>query len=357
MAAALTAAPVPSAAADQPVGGTLTVLTQNAYMGVDPYPQVRVRGITTDRGTLLSAARARPRWSPSVDFPTRAGALAGVIAETRPDVVGLQEVTRWLAYRDGAGTELGSIDFLPILLTALQGQGLVYTVAAVRWNGETGPYRYVDPPAGCPVRAPEGNRCWVRLQDRDVVLVNTAAPGVVVHADRTRTPSFRAQTRRWVDGIDRSWTRGFASVDLTVHGVPVRFLTTHLDTASAPDVQLAQARQAAARARTARGAAILTGDINSPSDGSGTGTYADLLGLGFTDAWVDTRDGPGLTCCQGNALVNVRSRLRMRIDVALLRGPVVSTSARTVNDVPFREAPAPVWLSDHAGVLTTLQVG
>lgn len=354
LAAALAVGPV---AADER-GGTLVVMTQNAYMGPDPFPGVRVRGRQQEPATLLAAASARPRWAPSVDFPTRAAAMADSIALARPDVIGLQEVSRWVGERSGVGLDLGTIDFLPILLQALQARGLAYSVAAERWNGETGPFPYVDSGASCRARAGAGRGCTVTVQDRDVVLVNTQTPGLSVRHATVRTPSYVTQvpTVR-LRGIDHSFTRGFAAVDLVFRGVSLRFASTHLTVDDHADVQEAQGLHLAGRLQRGTEVAVLTGDINSPADGSGSGTYRALLRAGLTDAWVDARDGAGLTCCQGNTLANVNSRYRMRIDVVLLRGAVTSTTATTVNAVPFRAEPAPIWASDHAGVVATLQVG
>ena len=72
--------------------------------------------------------------------------------------------------------------------------------------------------------------------------------------------------------------------------------------------------------------------------------------------WNKKKDGPGFTCCQNALLSNPASENNSRIDLILTHGKVKAKGGRTTNDTPFRQAPPPLWESDHAGVVTKLKV-
>ena len=69
----------------------LKVMTRNLYVGSS---FSHALAASTPEEFVLGVSRI---WSNvrRTDFRTRAGAIAGEIAATRPDVVGLQEVSRW----------------------------------------------------------------------------------------------------------------------------------------------------------------------------------------------------------------------------------------------------------------------
>ena len=85
----------------------------------------------------------------------------------------------------------------------------------------------------------------------------------------------------------------------------------------------------------------------------------------FRDTWGEYQ-GPGWTCCQESntpplapgALNNPVSTLQTRIDLILSRGAARSDgySAQLVGHTPFQMEP-PIWPSDHAGVVTAIQLG
>ena len=84
--------------------------------------------------------------------------------------------------------------------------------------------------------------------------------------------------------------RGWSAVDVKLRGRRVRFLNTHLEASSAP-VQVAQANELLAGPANTRLPLILLGDFNSPAEGTGTPTYANLLAAGFADAWSQAEPG------------------------------------------------------------------
>jgi hypothetical protein len=67
-------------------------------------------------------------------------------------------------------------------------------------------------------------------------------------------------------------------------------------------------------------------------------------------------DGEGLTCCQSADLSNPVSENVSRIDFVLGHGKVKARRSVNTNVTPFRDAPVPLWESDHGGVVSTLRV-
>src|SRR5688572_225895 len=83
--------PSAASAGDRDGGPSLTVMTRNLYLGTGlnnmltaTTPEQLVEAVTVDWAHVVAT-----------DFPTRAQALAAEVRQTRPDVIGLQEVTLW----------------------------------------------------------------------------------------------------------------------------------------------------------------------------------------------------------------------------------------------------------------------
>src|SRR3954451_2887275 len=142
----------------------LTIMTQNLYLGASLTPAVVAR----DTPTFLAAVAGAYRTAQLTDFAARAEVIADEVATNRPDVLGLQEVTRWGTSGPGVPA---SQDFLAILRAALAQRHLHYVVAATSDNANIGPVPLVKPCASLVVGA-----CLVTLQDRDVLLVSARTP-------------------------------------------------------------------------------------------------------------------------------------------------------------------------------------
>ncbi|MEU4160771.1 endonuclease/exonuclease/phosphatase family protein [Actinoplanes sp. NPDC026670] len=316
----------------------LKVMTHNIYLGASLTPALTAQttpALLTAVATIYAQVRA-------TDFTVRAEGLAEEIKRERPDLIGLQEVTTWTTSGPGAGP---SQDFLAILRQALARRGLHYAVAATSPATDVGPIPLVAPCASATVGA-----CTLRLQDSDVVLVNERTPGLRWSTPRNGLYQARQSIPLPAPGVPPvQLVHGWASVEAKHHGVPFRFVTTHLETTQAPAVQRAQATEFLAGPAAGPGNVIAVGDFNSAADGSTTDTY-QLLTSRFRDAW--TR-GPGLTCCQNSDLNNPAPQLTSRIDLVLLKGAASAKTARVVGANPFR-ATAPRYTSDHAGVAATI---
>ena len=354
--AALLALLSPAGVAQPTPHPELTVMTRNLYLGSSLAPATGIDPADPNAGLKFVGAVAEIYGTAVfTDFPTRATEIAAEVAATEPDLVGLQEVSKWTAQSGVLTAAPPSFDFLALLQSALKSKGLDYTVAGVVNNALIGPVPLVAPPAGCTASPLV---CQVTFEDRDVILVNGATAGLSV--GQARTGHYAEQEVLTTPAGPLSFDRGWVSVQGRYLGKSFRFVNTHLETEDFPTVQQAQAAEFLAG--PARGGQVIaTGDFNSAADGSTTTSYAQLTAPpAFTDAWTVNRGQLGLTCCQNSTLTNPTSELRSRIDLILTRGPIRPISAKVVGSTPFRvqtsPIPRPIWASDHAGVVATVRI-
>jgi endonuclease/exonuclease/phosphatase family metal-dependent hydrolase len=316
---------------------TVTVMTRNLYLGSDLAPALAAQSQADFLGAVAQI------WGNVLftGFPTRAGALADEVAAAHPDLIGLEEVSNWTV----TGAALTpSQDFLAILQAALLDRGLHYDVAAVSDNADIGPVPLVGPACASQVLG----ACWLRFQDRDVILVAHDRPGL--SASGARHGTYTAQQVVTTPVGQLSFSRGWATTEVSLGSRHFRFALTHLETEDAPAVQQAEGREFVAAVRTP-GGVVAVGDFNSAADGSNTKTYADLT----RDYFRDAASGVGDTCCQDGSLAVPTSQLHERIDLVLTHGPQLPQSAVRTGDTAF-EGTAPYWASDHAGVVATLRL-
>jgi endonuclease/exonuclease/phosphatase family metal-dependent hydrolase len=328
----------------------LTVLTQNLYLG-SPLTPALDPSVDTSAEFVAAVARIYAT-ALATDFPTRAEAIADTIAKEEPDLIGLQEVTDWVAVPTRPGATPPSVDFLEIVVAELSERGLDYAVAAVVDNADLGPVPLVAPQYGCGVAAAD---CVVSLKDRDVILVNEDTGGLRwwgarsgrYHSQQTFTPP---------DSPPVSFARGWVTIEAKYRGERFRFANTHLEVSSFADVQEAQAREFLAGPADSRAAVVAVGDFNSAADGSTTDSYSILAGA-LNDAWWVNDGDPGYTSGQNGTLSNTSSELDRRIDLIMTRSSwrtrVRALEAHLVGDTPFQQS-VPRWPSDHAGVVATL---
>ena len=322
------------------------VMTQNLYLGSSLDPALAADDLT-EFVTAVATIYGTVQFT---DFPARAEAIADEIAAQQPDLIGLQEVTKWTTAGPGAPA---GYDFLEILQDELQERGLNYTAAATADNADIGPAPLALGP-GCPVLAGPTFTCSVRLQDRDVILVNDDTPGLTWSAPQSGR--FTAQTVFNSPAGPLSFDRGWASIKARLNNKPFTFVNTHLETEADPPTQQAQAAEFL-NGPAKGGTVIATGDFNSAADGSTTTSYAQLTAPGrFRDAWDESALGAGYTCCQNSTLTNFPSALGSRIDLILSRASARATGdAVVVGANPFQGVP-PLYPADHAGVVATVKL-
>jgi endonuclease/exonuclease/phosphatase family metal-dependent hydrolase len=334
---------------------TVRVMTRNVYHGVDA--EIFAVPSATSFPALLQGVRAVYEGYYARKFPARAAALAREIAETAPDLIGLQEVMliRTQAPWDGSATPAATVelDYLQLLLDALEFQDLRYTVVAQARQFD------IEMPALCS-SAPAP--CLdVRHTVRDVVLARDDdyrhGPGVRIDSVRTGQFSTICSLPSPVAG-PIGVARGWVSADVKIRDLRFRFISTHLDgdcLPVTPAIQLAQMNEILSGPGTTSLPVVLVGDINSPADGTGV-TYNALLDAGFSDAFVNGGGDPAAaTCCQADDLMNPVSALSSRIDHVLVRDGLAAEDADIVGEAPADRTPGELWPSDHAGIVVTLR--
>ena len=332
--------PSPASAASEP---TVTVVTQNLYIGADLSPILAAPDIPAAlaaAGQVFAAVQAS---HPA----TRMAAVADEVAKRPPDLVGLQEATLWRSGQLGSIATAVEFDFVELLVDALAARGLSYEVVASTTN--------VD--AQFPVSTAVGLR-EIRLTEREVIL---GRAGSGLQLSNVQTANFQVNVVFPTLLGPFTSVRGWAAVDATAGDTTVRFVTTHLEGLD-PLVQLAQASEILAGPANTPLPVVLVCDCNSSASGAdpdATPTYALLRNAGFGDAWASKHPGAdGLTCCQDADLRNVPSALFERLDYILFRGDFDVRHASLLGARPGDRTDEldRVWPSDHAGVSATLEL-
>jgi hypothetical protein len=397
-------------AAAGPAGADIQTMTQNQYVGTDLIALVTEPDFNA---AVIDALETRAASLPGA----RMVALAGLIAQRAPDLVGLQEVYRFTCIdanpADSSGCQNQAIagaftDQLADTLAALGGR---YQAAATVINLNL-PATLPPPLNGAPgiPIAYDGQTIYVAVVDRDVVLARTGVPTTPVPFAALNALSPLLCSRPSGDGCNYSeaasaslqlpipglppvtvrFERGFVGVDATVGTKPYRFVVTHLETrleSFGPQGRFFQSAQSAELIGTlqvmqsvqAQPATLLVGDFNSdPRDPVfpvpaplpaflGVPPYLQVTGAGFTDAWTQrpgttsAQGAPlvGLSCCQDADLGNHQSVLYERVDLIFSSPrPLKVKDARLLGEaVGDKTLPKGhgLWPSDHASVAATLQ--
>ena len=323
---------------DTPDTEPLTVMTYNVYVGSSADPLLSVESllqVPTEVANMYNNVMAS-------DFPARAGAIAKSIKTYQPHLIGLQEISLIRKQSPGdritGGTvpaEEVTIDFLQILMSALQAEGLNYQVAAQVENLDIEMPMFTDTGIDD-----------IRLTDYDVILSRS---DVVV----SRPMSANYTNALTIEMLGLEVQRGYAAVDATVAGVTYRFVNTHLE-AFAEENRVAQAQELVDILNNEALPVILLGDFNTRApDGT---VYQILLSAGYVDVWQMDSEGTGNTCCQDDDILNEVSDLSVRIDQIFVRNLELPASVmtHTVGDKPSAHLPSGLWPSDHAGVVAHL---
>lgn len=336
---------VPATAADRAPAGTISVYSQNLYVGANVDEVIAAFGVSQE--AALAALGQAVATLHRTSFPTRAAAIVDEIARTRPDVIGFQEGSRIDVDLSPIGFPLvAHEDFLATLQAALAARGLDQ-------------YAVVDTITNIQVSLLSG---LVSLIDYDIMLVNT---------DRVTVGSTFKQTfdhnNGLVNGINL--IRGYVGAEVTVAGRDYVVVTTHTegtDLSPLVDYHLLHAQQMQEivdRVNLTGLPAIVMGDLN---DSEQSPMYQIMLDAGFTDVWRALRPGvAGPTCCHLDDLSDPTpnaGRFEQRIDLVFVRG--LGSAARNVTGRMTRYGLNPsdrldgpdgaIWPSDHAGLEATL---
>jgi endonuclease/exonuclease/phosphatase family metal-dependent hydrolase len=319
-----------------------SVMTYNIYLGANI-----ARPIGQTGPALIEAAAATFDEMVQTDFPERAEAIADLIAEHRPHVIGLQEVAHWETAPLADPANLTTfVDFLPVLLDALGDRGVGYEAAAVNTN-------FVG-------NLPISETTIARLTMRDVILVRTDLP--TSQLKWSNPSSHNYSTSLFVPVGDQfvEVLRGWSTIDVKIRGKTYRFANTHLE-AFNQQVRAAQAMELAAVLADSPYPVVLAGDLNSLRGVAGD-SHQILTDAGYADAWVAAMgDAPGLTAGQASDLRNFPSALTHTVDYIMYTADssvvAIPGSGDIVGDEPEDRTPSGLWPSDHAGVVVTLKIG
>jgi len=339
------------------IGGKrdIEVATFNLYVGADFVPVLTldpsdpqyfnklIAGVAAAHGQILQS-----------NFPVRAEALAEQIVRRDPDLVALQEVSLLRRQSPGdlivGGATLATdveLDYLAILLDALARHGGRYAVASQVQDTD------VEVPLFTGTSFDD-----VRLTDRDVILVRTDLPPGHLRVSHPQGKNFSAALPLPI-GIYA--LRGWCSIDVESRGRSFRFINAHLEDVlppGLPNLQLAQAFELLTDPANTTMPVILAGDFNSDAYGNySPETYALVIGQGhFTDAWrVAEPQRLGLTWGHDPFLSDVTVPFIYRLDLILYRGREFQATESDVID-PVIGQHAPLWFSDHAGVIATMAI-
>jgi len=315
----------------------LTAMTYNVYVGSSADPLLAVENllqVPQEVANMYNNVMAS-------DFPGRAAAIAKSIKTYQPHLIGLQEIS--LIRRQSPGDRITGglveaeevvLDFLQILMDALQAEGLSYQVAAQVENLDIEMPMFTD--AGIDD---------VRLTDYDVILSRS---DVVV----SRPMSTNYTNALTIEMLGLEVQRGYAAVDATVSGITYRVINTHLEAEIVgQENRVAQAQELVNNLQDETLPIILLGDFNTRApDGT---AYQILLSAGYVDLWQMDSEGTGKTCCQDDDIRNEMSDLSVRIDQIFVRNLElpVSVMTHTVGDKPSDRLASGLWPSDHAGVV------
>lgn len=330
----------------------LTVMTRNLYVGGDLF----LPFVSPD--PLLAASIV---WGDILasDVPGRMKAIAGEIAGARADLVGLQEVYRFVVTPLGADAPvLLDLDFLALLEGALDSPGA--------WDGDLddddgvpghGRYRVAASAPHTVLTVPfPAQGLQITMIDRDAIL---AGPGV--HVLSTSGGDFAAELVTTLAGVvPVRQRRGWVEADVRRRDARLTFVNVHLETKTFGPLQSAQAQELLALL-PAQGPLVVVGDFNSspvdppiPVGGTTAPTPYQLLTSALADAWTAAGTGPGLTCCFP-ADLRPPGELVERVDLVLFRGGVSARTAARVGTEPLAALDGR-WPSDHAGVVAGLRV-
>lgn len=325
------------AAAPPPQAGppTLTVMTQNLYLGAD------LELLLAPGVDLLAAVEQVWANMLASDFPARAKVLADAIQAADPDLVALQEVSLWRFQRPAdlnptPNATTVQVDFLDVLLRELDARGRSYRVAGTVTNAD--------------LELPGASGADYRMTDRDVLLAKPSLPvaatasGTYPHLATLTIPS------PFPGGppVTLQIKRGWVSADVRAGGKTIRVFDTHLE-AFSPEVATSQVADLLALAAPATRPTVIAGDMNLPP---GAGGYAQFLASGtrLADAWAAVNGGDaGLTCCFSPDLRG--GSLSTRIDLLFATPELRPTAAARQGE--GARTPGGLSPSDHLGVVAT----
>jgi endonuclease/exonuclease/phosphatase family metal-dependent hydrolase len=231
-------------------GSTVTILTQNMDAGTDQSYIVAAAQGYLDPALAVDLTFAELQLG---NLPGRAAALAARIANSKPDLVALQECTLWRAALT-AGAPLATLyDQLAILRAALATLGAPYDVVAINSLNE--------------LTLPGRRIAALSFTDRNVLLVRAGARPPGLHFSDVHTHIFHAALPFAGLVVQAGWIEA----EVHLENRHFRLVTTHLESTvpgvpEATEVQVAQAKELLYELRNLPYPVVLCGDFNSDAN-------------------------------------------------------------------------------------------
>jgi endonuclease/exonuclease/phosphatase family metal-dependent hydrolase len=262
-------------------------------------------------------------------------AMACETPATHPDLVGLQEVSKFTV--NGRTV----LDYEPVLLAALAAHGQHYAAA-------------IEQPEGDITRAIPGLGV-TELQLSNIILARTDRADLVV--GNPRGASFISQATFLGQPITRNWE----SVDARLGPTQFKFLNTSLEIGN-DQTSTRQAAELIVGPLRSTAPVIAVGDLNSGPLSAQKGAYV-LLTSPTAGNLRDAAAGAGLTCCRAELMsateaTDPKASLTERVDFVFTSPATVQaiSALRTGIDQFLTPAGVPEFASDHTGVVATLRV-
>ncbi len=373
----------------------IDVMTQNQYFGTNLAPVLEAATAPVFDAAKFNAAVVSALANIAASRPAeRVKMHAANIAQRNPDVVGLQELHKFVCMPltpqvVGQGCDHPSLKaaFTDHLVDTVSALGGRYVQVASVTN------MHIDLPNGIPFTTNGADWAMVGLADRDAILVRDDVSAAAVDLPaligcRGSSPThqgcnynnagFGPPTFAFPTGQTIAVERGYIAVDAVVRGQNYRVFNTHLEerllVGLLPQTRLLQVFQALELSNAALqfpvqgGEVIVVGDFNSdPTDPVITMTnpptptpYMIFAGTGFSDTWLmRSQADVGYSCCQAEDLANRSSALFERIDLIWSRAApsrVVDMRllGNTMGDKTRPPGNGGLWPSDHASLAAKL---
>jgi endonuclease/exonuclease/phosphatase family metal-dependent hydrolase len=343
------------AAAGQPLGPGgkrgVETMTVNLYIGggteailaLDPTdPNYLTKLVTAVTGLYYEIVASQPY--------VRLAGVADTIVARMPDIVAVEEGTLLRNQSPGDLIIGGStpatnvvFDYVQILIDSLAARGAHYAVvsSSEEWD--------VEMPM---LNLQTGGIDDIRQTDREAILVRTDLPRGQLRVSNPRDGNFTNVIV--IPSIGLSITRGWCSVDVFIRGEVFRYLCTHLEEETYPQLQVLQAKELLGGPAKICLPVMLCGDFNAdPLHRDGSLAYDNFIRAGFRDSWVDTHWrnlAGGLTWGHDEFLADPTTLFDRRIDLVFYKGFSFVPTRSDVVDMRLGRSEHPLWSSDHAAV-------
>lgn len=369
----------PAAAAPPPGKGTpITVMTRNVYLGGDITRPLRPAppGVPAQIALANQNAELR-RIVDLTDFPSRARLLAQEVKDTKPDMIGLQEVATWRSGPfepnpavDAQGrvipnAETVDYDFLKILLAELRRAGQRYEVVHVQAQSDVEGAAFF----GFDPSAPGAGAADYRLTMHDVLLKRASSR---VKVEASGGAQYQAVLPFELGGLRYEFIRGYNWADVRVGAKRVRVLNTHLESQLSSFAMWQAQELVATKVLPANRPVIVLCDCNSDPLDSSTKPGEPIPGIRhqdpylfltsvMDDAWLASgTSDPGFTSGLNETVDEpAPASFTHRIDLVLTRGvdgaPIPADKPVVVGADPANRTASGLWPSDHAGVVVRLR--